>query len=248
MPDGGSLRFVVGLAGRLPARVRREIDDPSAQDDRFLCIAISDTGSGMSEEVRERAFEPFFTTKQSGRGTGLGLSTVYGFVKQSRGAVAIESAPGVGTTISLYLPRPWGEPDAADAHAAAADGIPQGLRVLMVEDDAEVRSVAEQFLATLGCEVTACASAEQALLLLAPGVAFQLLLTDIALGSGMRGTELASIAQARLPGLSILLMSGFSVELLDADRDSPPGWELLQKPYSRAELGQAIVRALSGAD
>lgn len=248
MPDGGSLRFVVGLAGRLPARVRREIDDPSAQDDRFLCIAISDTGSGMSEEVRERAFEPFFTTKQSGRGTGLGLSTVYGFVKQSRGAVAIESAPGVGTTISLYLPRPWGEPDAADAHPAAADGIPQGLRVLMVEDDAEVRSVAEQFLATLGCEVTACASAEQALLLLAPGSAFQLLLTDIALGAGMRGTELARIAQSRLPGLSILLMSGFSVELLDADRDSPPGWELLQKPYSRAELGQAIVRALSGAD
>ncbi|MFX7883060.1 hypothetical protein ABTK06_18710, partial [Acinetobacter baumannii] len=92
-------------------------------------------------------------------------------------------------------------------------------------------SVAEQFLATLGCEVTACASAEQALLLLAPGAAFQLLLTDIALGSGMRGTELASIAQSRLPGLSILLMSGFSVELLDADRDSPPGWELLQKPY-----------------
>ena len=245
MPDGGALRFSASLAGSLPADVRHEIDDVSARDERFVCITISDTGSGMPEEVKERAFEPFFTTKQAGRGTGLGLSTVYGFVKQSRGAVAIDSAPGAGTAISLYLPRPWDVNVAADETAGATDAVPPGLKVLMVEDDAEVRSVARQFLDTLGCEVTACASAEQALLLLTPGARFELLLTDIALGPGMRGTELGRLAQERLPRLSILLMSGFSAELLDADRDSPPSWELLPKPYSRSELAQAIARALA---
>ncbi len=245
MPEGGSLRFSAGLAGSLPADVRREIDDVSAQDERFVRIAISDTGTGMPEEVKERAFEPFFTTKQAGRGTGLGLSTVYGFVKQSRGAVAIDSTPGFGTTISLYLPRPWDEQPAGDEPAEGADAVPPGLKVLMVEDDAEVRSVARRFLDALGCEVTACSSAEQALLLLTPEAPFELLLTDIALGSGMRGTELARLAQQRLPQLSILLMSGFSAELLDADRDSPPSWELLPKPYSRSELAQAIARALA---
>lgn len=245
MPDGGSLRFSAGPAGSLPVEVRREIDDASAQDERFVRITVSDTGSGMPEAVRERAFEPFFTTKQAGRGTGLGLSTVYGFVKQSRGAVSIDSAPGAGTTISLYLPRPWDREAVADEPAAGADEVPPGLKVLMVEDDAEVRSVARQFLGALGCDVTACASAEQALLLLTPDARFELLLTDIALGPGMRGTELARLAQARLPELAILLMSGFSAELLDADRDSPPDWELLPKPYSRSELARAIARALA---
>ena len=246
MPDGGTLTFRAGPAGALPPGVRREIDDPSAADERFLCIAITDTGTGMPEEVRERAFEPFFTTKQAGRGTGLGLSTVYGFAKQSRGAVGIESAPGQGTTISLYLPRPWAQQPVRDEVPGEADTLQPGLKVLMVEDDTEVRAVARQFLVTLGCEVTVCPNAEQALLLLlTPDAVFDLLLTDIALGSGMRGTELAALAQQRLPGLAILLMSGFSAELLEADQSAPAGWELLQKPYSRAELAQAIARALS---
>ncbi|RTL38934.1 MAG: PAS domain S-box protein [Burkholderiales bacterium] len=245
MPDGGTLHFSAGPAGALPAQVRREIDDPSALDERFLHIAITDTGTGMPEAVKERAFEPFFTTKQAGRGTGLGLSTVYGFAKQSRGAVAIESAPGEGTTVSLYLPRPWGLQPAREDDGRDAGTLPTGLKVLMVEDDTEVRAVARQFLDALGCEVTSCASAEQALLLLTPDAPFELLLTDIALGSGMRGTELAGIAQARLPRLAILLMSGFSADLLEADEQSPPGWELLQKPYARAELAQAMARALA---
>ena len=247
MPDGGTLRFSAGPAGALPAHVRRELDDPSARDERFLRIAIADTGTGMPEGVRERAFEPFFTTKQAGRGTGLGLSTVYGFARQSRGAVAIASAPGAGTTISLYLPRPWTEPLAREDATGEAGALPPGLKVLMVEDDAEVRAVALQFLATLGCEVTACASAEQALLLLTAEAGFDLLLSDIALGAGMRGTELAGLAQQRLPRLAVLLMSGYSAELLEADQDAPPGWELLQKPYSRGELAQAIGRAMSGS-
>ena len=245
MPEGGLLRFTAGPAGTLPAELRRGLDDPSAQDERFVRIAVADSGSGMPDEVKERAFEPFFTTKQAGRGTGLGLSTVYGFVKQSRGAIAIDSAPGSGTTITLFLPRPWADPVLPEAAEDAGDSVPPGLRVLLVEDDAEVRAVAQQFLAALGCEVTSCTSGEQALLLLnAPQPPFELLLSDIALGSGMRGTELARQAQQRRPGLKVLLMSGFSAELLDADRGSPADWELLPKPYSRGQLARAMARVL----
>jgi CheY-like chemotaxis protein len=195
--------------------------------------------------VKERAFEPFFTTKEAGRGTGLGLSTVYGFVKQSKGAIAIASAPGAGTTITLYIPRPWdaGAPTADDD--SAGEAVPAGLKVLLVEDDAEVRNVVHTFLATLGCKVATAASGEQALLALAPSADFDLLLTDIALGPGMRGTQLAAEAQRMFPELAILLMSGFSAELLDADRDSPPSWDLLRKPYTRSELARAIAKLVS---
>ena len=246
MPDGGTLRFLGLACIPLPAEVRRELDDPSAPDERFVAIAISDTGSGMPEEVKERAFEPFFTTKEAGRGTGLGLSTVYGFVKQSKGAVAIDSAPGAGTTVTLYIPQPWDADVPAEDEPAAGEAVPAGLKVLMVEDDAEVRNVVLTFLDMLGCVVTTVASGEQALLALAPNADFDLLLTDIALGPGLRGTQLAAEAQRRFPGLAILLMSGFSAELLDADRDAPPSWELLRKPYTRAELARAIAKVVSG--
>jgi PAS domain S-box-containing protein len=239
MLDGGTLHFSAGAAGALPDALRQELGDG-----RFVCIAVADTGTGMSDAVKERAFEPFFTTKEAGRGTGLGLSTVYGFVKQSQGAVGLDSTPGQGTTISLYLPV------AQDAQAglpeadAVGNAVPAGLKVLVVEDDAEVRAVARHFLHALGCVLSVCSTAEQALQLLTPQADFDLLLSDIALGAGMRGTELARIAQQRLPGLAILLMSGFSSELLDADRESPADWELLPKPYSRGELAQAMARAL----
>jgi CheY-like chemotaxis protein len=123
--------------------------------------------------------------------------------------------------------------------------VPPGLKVLMVEDDVEVRNVVRTFLETLGCVVSSAATGEQALLVLAPDARFDLLLTDIALGAGMRGTQLAAEAQRRFPKLAILLMSGFSSELLDADRDSPPSWELLRKPYTRGELAQAIAKVVA---
>ncbi|WP_280156044.1 PAS domain S-box protein [Piscinibacter sp. XHJ-5] len=244
MPAGGTLRFRAEPCMALPAEVRNEFDDPSASEDGFVAISIGDTGTGMPDEVKERAFEPFFTTKEAGRGTGLGLSTVYGFVKQSRGAIAIDSAPGQGTTLTLYIPRPWQSGAAAPDDATAVDTVPPGLNVLMVEDDAEVRAVVRTFLDALGCKVTTAISGEQALLALVPETRFDLLLTDIALGPGMRGTQLAKEAQRRFPDMAILLMSGFSAELLDADRDSPPAWELLRKPYTREELARAIARAV----
>jgi len=256
MPDGGRLRFHAAPCMNLPDQVRSELATPALADSGvqnghhagagYVAIAITDSGTGMPDTVKEHAFEPFFTTKEAGRGTGLGLSTVYGFVKQSRGAIAIDSAPGAGTTVTLYIPS-VASPVAAPEPAVDGAAVPPGLQVLLVEDDAEVRSVVRHFLDTLGCRVTPCASGEQALLALGNPVTFGLLLSDIALGAGMRGTQLAAQAQALFPQLKVLLMSGFSAELLEADRDSPPGWELLGKPYSREELAQAITRVLRAA-
>ena len=243
MPEGGLLRFAARACDMLPAALRHEFDDPDGPHAGFVELSISDSGTGMPDAVKERAFEPFFTTKEAGRGTGLGLSTVYGFVKQSHGAVSIDSAPGAGTTLTLYIPSRK-HPAGTDDTAASGDAVPAGLRVLLVEDDAEVAQVVRTFLAALGCTVTSASHAEQALIALDGGASFDVLLTDIALGPGMRGTELAAEAQRRLPTLAILLMSGYPAELLEADRDAPPSWELLQKPFSRAELARGIARVI----
>jgi CheY-like chemotaxis protein len=198
----------------------------------------------MPESVKERAFEPFFTTKESGRGTGLGLSTVYGFAKQSRGAVSLDSAPGAGTTVTLYLPRVAGVSAAdEDLDAAPTGSVRSGLRVLLVEDDVEVRSVLQKFLTSMACDVIACADAEEALRVLASDPGIGLLLTDILLGAGMRGTDLAHAVGKQLPSLPVLLMSGYSSELLD----EPQSWELLRKPYTRSELERAMVKVLGAA-
>jgi CheY-like chemotaxis protein len=195
MPGGGTLRFRAERCDRLPDKAAAESEGSEAG---FVAIAVTDTGNGMSAEVRERAFEPFFTTKEAGRGTGLGLSTVYGFTRQSRGAVTLDSAPGQGTTLTLYLPLP------RDAAAPAAKTTPSrsirpGRPVLLVEDDTEVRAVMRRFLDAFGCLVSEAPSAEQALLVIGAGHRFDILLTDIALGPGMRGTELAARVQEQLP-------------------------------------------------
>jgi len=248
MREGGTLRFAAQPCTALPAEVRNNLDDPSAPEDGFVAIAIADTGSGMPESVKQRAFEPFFTTKEAGRGTGLGLSTVYGFVRQSKGALSLESAPDAGTTLTMYLPRPWNTTvEGADTPETDL-ALQAGLKVLLVEDDAEVREVVRTFLDSLRCKVTLAASGEQALLALGPDADFDLLLSDIALGAGMRGTRLAELAQARLPRMVVLLMSGYSAELLDADRDAPLSWELLRKPYTRSELAVAMTRLMAARD
>jgi PAS domain S-box-containing protein len=247
MPSGGELHFRASPCARLPASVAGELGVVAGSSLGYVMLSISDTGAGMSDEVKERAIEPFFTTKEAGRGTGLGLSTAYGFVKQSRGAIAIDSAPGAGTTVVLYLPHPGAKARPAQGHELPAAAVRPGLNVLLVEDDAEVRNVVQAFLAHLDCHVTATSSGEQALQALGPDASFDLLLTDIALGTGMRGTDLAMEAQRRFPGLGILLMSGFSAELLDADRDSPSSWELLRKPYSRDDLARAIAALTAAA-
>ena len=238
MPGGGTLRFRVEFCAILPETVAAEVGAETPAD-RFVAIAIEDSGTGMTGEARERAFEPFFTTKEPGRGTGLGLSTVYGFARQSQGAVTLESALGRGTTVTLYLPRPAAEPQSAPLRSPSRTGpCRPGSRCCWSRTMPRCAAVMRRFLETLGCEVNEAASGEQAMLLLDAGRRFDLLLSDIALGSGMRGTELAARAQALSPELAIVLMSGYSAELLDADRDSPPAWELLRKPCTREELAR----------
>jgi PAS domain S-box-containing protein len=244
MPEGGRLTFSATPRKGLPDDLRLELESAGPRDGAYVAIAITDTGGGMSDEVRERAFEPFFTTKEAGRGTGLGLSTVYGFVRQSRGVIDIHSTLGTGTTLTLYIPQPEGSAPSTGADTGDAGKVPEGLRVLLVEDDAEVATVVRHFLATLGCEVQQAGSGEQALQALTPDAGFELLLTDIALGAGMRGTQLAHEARRRLPGLAIVLMSGYSSELLQADREALDTWPLLSKPYSREQLATAIARVV----
>ncbi|MEO5509442.1 MAG: PAS domain S-box protein [Longimicrobiales bacterium] len=245
MPEGGTLRFRAAACNTLPDEVRYGLGDPWVPQNGYVAISITDSGSGMSDDVKERAFEPFFTTKEAGRGTGLGLSTVYGFVKQSKGAIAIDSARGAGTTLTLYIPRPWNTASQAKDDADTSQIVPLGLHVLLVEDDADVRAVVRTFLDKLRCKVTEAASGEHALIALDTDATFDLLLTDIALGAGMRGPVLAAQAQKRFPEMAVLLMSGFSSELLDADRDAPRSWELLRKPYTRTELARAIASVIS---
>jgi signal transduction histidine kinase/CheY-like chemotaxis protein len=243
MLDGGTLSFSARAVDDVPPEAGAE--RLAAGHPGYVAIAIGDTGVGMSDAVKQRALEPFFTTKETGRGTGLGLSTVFGFMDQSQGAMVLDSTLGVGTTITLFLPQPR----AAEVHSgdlATPVSVQPGLRVLLVEDDAEVRGVAQNFLAAADCEVTAYANGEQVIALFAllalrdEGVPFDLLLTDIALGAGMRGTELAREARRLSPAMPVLLVSGLSSDLLE----TPPTWPLLRKPYSRAELAQAIVHAL----
>jgi PAS domain S-box-containing protein len=252
MPDGGSLRFAAQACPQLPSAVKQELASPSntarSANPRYVSVLVTDTGNGMPDAVKERAFEPFFTTKELGRGTGLGLSTVYGFVKQSQGAITVDSTLGVGTTLTVYLPQVVEANAHAIDSASARQAVPAGLKLLLVEDDAEVAAVAETFLKAAACVVTKASTGEQAWRLLESGAHFDLLLTDIALGPGMRGTELAAKAAALRPGLAVLLTSGFSSELIDADRDSPLSWALLPKPYSAQDLVSAVALAMQQVD
>jgi CheY-like chemotaxis protein len=244
MPGGGALRFRAGVCDTLPPAALDALDDPSQAEKQYVELVVTDNGCGMTAEVKDRAFEPFFTTKSVGRGTGLGLSTVYGYIKQSKGSITIESEPGVGTEIALYIPRL----DNTDLEIAPNEtenaDVPSGLRVLLVEDDVAVRDVVSAFLLGMGCEVVEVKSAEEALEHIAR-TPFELLVTDVALGAGIRGTELAELVKQLAPNLLVLLMSGYSSELLDIEAHALTSGDFLRKPFTQAALGRAIAKLVS---
>jgi PAS domain S-box-containing protein len=223
--------------GELKIGVGRVAEDGS----EFVCVEVADSGHGIEPEKVDRIFEPFFTTKAVGKGTGLGLSQVYGFTKQSDGEIRVESAVGIGTTFRLLLPARDDRPQAAsELHEVVP--AQKGGRILIVEDNADVRSFATDLIEDLGFQAEAVASAQAALERLAAGSTFDVIFSDVVM-PGMSGIEFARIVRRRSPEVPIVLTSGYSHVLVEEGRH---GFPLLHKPYSAEGVARALREAREG--
>jgi PAS domain S-box-containing protein len=242
MPDGGELTLTTAncTVGRAAAA------GWEAAPGDYVVVSVADTGIGMTPEIVARVFEPFFTTKEIGKGTGLGLSQVYGFAKQSGGFVAVDSAPGQGTKMMIYLPRtdpaetvpeqPW-------VPVTHPDG--RGV-VLLVEDDIGVRATTRALFNDLGYEVVEAANARAALAIIDGDDPITLVFTDVIMPGGMNGVELANEITQRQPDLPVLLTSGYTAQRLIPDSVTR-AWPILRKPYTQADLSQAVNETLNHA-
>jgi signal transduction histidine kinase len=241
MPDGGRLEIVTR---NTYLRGDREVAE--GEGEPHVCMAVADGGTGIPEEIRGRVFEPFFTTKGPGHGTGLGLSMVFGFVKQSNGHVRLTSEVGAGTTFALYFAR--SEQGAPAAVAAAADEAPlaRGERILLCEDNDDVRALAHRILGDLGYQVVEAESGAAALALVARGFRPDLLLTDLVLPHGPNGYQLGVQVQALLPGCKLLFTSGYAEGRTAEGQPERAQAPLLAKPFRRADLARQVRRALDG--
>ncbi|MFN4295512.1 MAG: response regulator [Brevundimonas sp.] len=240
-------RDAMEVGGSLTIRTRNVTLDET-QDDlpagEFVMVSVTDTGSGMSEEVLAKAFEPFFTTKPVGQGSGLGLSQVFGLAKQAGGGVRIDSTVGEGTTIAVYLPRAENQTEMAGAPSARqAAQLGEQRRVLVVDDDDAVREVAAGYLDDLGYEVAEVGSGGAALEHLESGGEPAVVLMDFAM-PGMNGRELAREIGKRRPGIPVVFVTGYADAEAFADTDPTT---ILHKPYTRSELAAALARCLEPA-
>lgn len=212
----------------------------------YVALSVVDNGTGMTAEVWSRAVEPFFTTKEAGQGSGLGLSTVFGFAKQSGGHFDLQSEEGAGTSATIYLPRPVGYRQPREAEAAAPGEIRGGReRIMVVEDDQLVRTFLDNALTQLGYRVIAVRDALEALEILGTEGGVDLLVADVVLPRGMTGRELAAKLQETQPGLAVLFISGFPDEQVAGDEASRS--PALKKPFHVQDLAQRIRDALDGA-
>ncbi|BAL77203.1 CHASE3 domain-containing protein [Bradyrhizobium cosmicum] len=241
MPNGGKL---------LLETHRVVLDEAYAQANAevrpgpYVMLAVSDTGTGMSADIQQKAFEPFFTTKEVGKGSGLGLSMVYGFVKQSGGHIKIYSEQGHGTTIKLYLPPGEGMVEAAPPTTPPAEGGAE--TIFVVEDDPMVRNFVTVQLQSLGYKTVAAADGRAALQLIEAGQAFDLLFTDVVIPGGMSGRELADEVARLRPGVKVLYTSGYTDNAIVHHGKLDDGVMLLTKPYRRNQLAEMIRKALGG--
>jgi CheY-like chemotaxis protein len=244
MPRGGTLT----IETRNVDLGETDASDDRLEAGRYVSIAVRDTGAGMAKDVIAKAFEPFFTTKEIGRGTGLGLSQVYGFVKQSGGHVEISSAPGKGTAVSIYLPRIDDAEPLLESVAPPQD-IPQGSAqelILLVEDDPDVRANGVEMLGDLGYRVIEAADGHAALRLLDAEPLVRLLFSDVGLPGGLNGRQLADEVRKRRPDLPILLTTGYASGAIAYHGRLDPGIELIAKPFTYTALANKIRQILEG--
>ncbi|MCG6206626.1 PAS domain S-box protein [Rhodopseudomonas sp. HC1] len=233
MPDGGRLTISTRNssfdAAEMPALVPGD----------YVCLTVADTGSGMTEEIAARAFDPFFTTKPLGQGTGLGLSMIYGFAQQSHGHASIASKPAEGTSVTLYLPRDYGEASAGpDSAKPTHDHAARGETVLVIEDEAVVRGVIVEMLRDHGYRVREAIDGPSGLAFVQSGEPIDLLLSDIGL-PGLNGRQLADQARVLRPGLKVLLMTGYAESAAMTEDIAQAGMELMTKPF---DLGDMLAR------
>ena len=245
MPEGG--RITVETANRwLDQRSAREHDMEPGQ---YLSLCVTDTGTGMTPEVMAKAFDPFFTTKPLGEGTGLGLSMIYGFAKQSGGQVRIYSELGQGTTVCLYLPRHRGQGDADGmAETAPVETEPQARprhskMVLVVDDEPTVRMLLADILADLGCTVVEAPDSAAGLKLLQSETHIDLLVTDVGLPGGLNGRQLADAARSTRPELPVLLITGYAENAVLRTGSLAPGMQVLTKPFG-VDAMSARIRSM----
>ncbi len=243
MPNGGTLVISTANVTLAAGDANRQGE---LQPGDYVMLAVSDTGAGMSREVAERAFEPFFTTKDVDKGSGLGLSMVYGFVKQSGGHVTLDSQPGRGTTVRIYLPRKVGARSVAQAKDVDLPSVPRGTSaILVVEDNDELRQLTRDQLERLGYTVLQAGDGAEGLRILRETPGIDLLLTDVVMPHGMSGPELAETATALLPKLKVIFMSGYTEQRDMLERARGHGTlRLLQKPFHVLELATLIRAAL----
>jgi CheY-like chemotaxis protein len=211
---------------------------------QYVMLAISDTGSGMTPEIMERAIEPFFTTKPEGEGTGLGLSMVYGFVKQSGGHFRIYSEVGHGTTVKMYFPRSFeSEKEMPSVVGGAVTGGTE--TILVVEDDIAVQTTVVETLTELGYRILKADDAESALIILKSGLPIDLLFTDVVMPGRLRSPELAKQAKLLIPGIEVLFTSGYTQNAIVHGGRLDPGVHLLSKPYRREQLAAKVRHLLA---
>lgn len=244
MPDGGKVTIETGNAF-LDEFYCQSVE--GVKPGQYVMISVTDTGTGMPEDVIDKAFDPFFTTKPAGAGTGLGLSQVYGFIRQSGGHVRIYSEIGEGTTVKIYLPRSFARDKPLNL-GKAVDDAPAGKQeiVLVVEDDADVRAYVVETLSSLNYSVREAANAEAALSILDDSGTVDLLLTDVVM-PGMNGRALAEAAQLRRPGLKVLYMTGYSRNAIVHQGRLDAGVSLMQKPFSQNVLAMRVRSMLEEA-
>jgi PAS domain S-box-containing protein len=245
MPDGGRLTIETGNRW-LDRRTARERDLPPGQ---YVSLCVSDSGTGMAPEVIARAFDPFFTTKPIGQGTGLGLSMIYGFVRQSGGQVRIYSEIGQGTMVCLYLPRHLGETAQDDDHtdAVAPPRAEQGETVLIVDDEPTVRMLMTEVLEDLGYRAIEAADGAAGLKVLQSDVRIDLLVTDVGLPGGMNGRQVADAGRALRPNLKVLFITGFAENAVVSHGHLAPGMQVMTKPFGLDELASRIKEIIAAS-